>query len=183
MYGVTEFLCGMVVLWPSLWHPLFFCLWTRFRSKVTVLMLFGLLEPWQIDGLHSERTIHLFAEFEVFRILWGKLFNLRRALCSSHVVRVCIHPSILFLSLLSLISCLFPLSCHVFSHRCYSPAALHLGAAASCSSVSCQILTQPFSRLLLRGSFQAFPLILSGNNNPAACFVVLTFYFHKWFVA
>lgn len=56
---MTEFLCGMVVLWPSPWHTLFFCLWTRFRSKVTVLMLFALLEPWQIDGLHPERAIHV----------------------------------------------------------------------------------------------------------------------------
>lgn len=88
----------------------FFCLWTRFRSKVTVLMLFGLLEPWQIDGLHPERAIHvvksvhrtferlynitlkqtiriqmIFAEFEVLRILLGENSSTSVELSAPHM--------------------------------------------------------------------------------------------------
>lgn len=77
----------------------------------------------------------------------------------------------------AIISCLFPpLSCHEFSHRCYSPAALHLGDAASCNNV---FLPNPHTAVFpvccSVGAFKVLPLILSGSNNPAVCFAALTF--------
>lgn len=158
---MTEFLCGMVVLWPSLWHTLFFCLWTRFRSKVTVLMLFGLLEPWQIDGLHSERTIHVVKSVHrtfkhLYNITHKQTIRIQMTICPiwgfTNPLGETFQPpssSLLFTCGQSLYSSLYPVFIFALAHLlpvssvmpCVFPPLL---LACSASPGSCCILQQCF---------------------------------------